>query len=75
MVAMMNPNEPLTAQDTDTDSDPAETREWCEALESTLAHCGPARARYLLQRLQSHALELGLARDTCRSRPTATPCR
>ncbi|MGO0695150.1 alpha-ketoglutarate dehydrogenase [Pseudomonas guariconensis] len=64
MVAMMNPNEPLTAQDTDLDSDPAETREWCEALESTLAHCGPARARYLLQRLQSHALELGLARDT-----------
>ncbi|MDR2307948.1 MAG: alpha-ketoglutarate dehydrogenase [Paucimonas sp.] len=63
MVAMMNPNEPLTAQDAVLDSDPAETAEWCEALTSTLAHCGPARARYLLQRLQAHALELGLARE------------
>ncbi|PYC45139.1 pyruvate dehydrogenase (acetyl-transferring), homodimeric type [Pseudomonas soli] len=63
MVAMMNPNEPLTALDTALDSDPAETAEWCEALASTLAHCGPARARYLLQRLQAHALELGLERE------------
>lgn len=63
MVAMINPNEPSSAQDVDLDSDPAETAEWCDALESTLAHCGPARARYLLQRLQSHALALGLARD------------
>ncbi|WP_411829597.1 alpha-ketoglutarate dehydrogenase [Pseudomonas soli] len=60
---MMNPNEPLTALDTALDSDPAETAEWCEALASTLAHCGPARARYLLQRLQAHALELGLERE------------
>ncbi|WP_410896917.1 alpha-ketoglutarate dehydrogenase [Pseudomonas mosselii] len=60
---MMNANEPLTPQGEDLDSDPAETAEWCEALESTLAHCGPARARYLLQRLQAHALELGLARE------------
>ena len=63
MVAMMNPNEPLTALDAALDSDPAETAEWCEALASTLAHCGPARARYLLQRLQAHALELGLERE------------
>ncbi|MFJ4388545.1 alpha-ketoglutarate dehydrogenase [Pseudomonas soli] len=60
---MMNPNEPLTALDAALDSDPAETAEWCEALASTLAHCGPARARYLLQRLQAHALELGLERE------------
>ncbi|QXI39354.1 alpha-ketoglutarate dehydrogenase [Pseudomonas xantholysinigenes] len=63
MVAMMNPNEPLTALDDALDSDPGETAEWCEALASTLAHCGPARARYLLQRLQAHALELGLERE------------
>ena len=63
MVAMMNPNEPLTALETALDSDPGETAEWCEALSSTLAHCGPARARYLLQRLQAHALELGLERE------------
>ena len=63
MVAMMNPNEPLTALDDALDSDPGETAEWCEALASTLVHCGPARARYLLQRLQAHALELGLERD------------
>ncbi|MDH0302982.1 MULTISPECIES: alpha-ketoglutarate dehydrogenase [unclassified Pseudomonas] len=63
MVAMMKPNEPLTALDAVLDSDPAETAEWCQALESTLAHCGPARARYLLQRLHAHALELGLERD------------
>lgn len=63
MVAMMNPNEPLTALDATLDSDPGETAEWCEALASTLAHCGPARARYLLQRLQAHALELGLERE------------
>ncbi|MBC7211493.1 MAG: hypothetical protein H5U33_15235, partial [Pseudomonas sp.] len=59
----MNPNEPLTALETALDSDPGETAEWCEALSSTLAHCGPARARYLLQRLQAHALELGLERE------------
>ncbi len=63
MVAMMNPNAPFTAQDAALDSDPAETAEWCQALESSLAHCGPARARYLLQRLQAHALELGLERE------------
>ncbi|QXH36672.1 alpha-ketoglutarate dehydrogenase [Pseudomonas muyukensis] len=63
MVAMMNPNEPLTALDQALDSDPGETAEWCQALESTLVHCGPTRARYLLQRLQAHALELGLARE------------
>lgn len=63
MVAMMNPNAPFTAHDAALDSDPAETAEWCQALESSLAHCGPARARYLLQRLQAHALELGLERE------------
>ncbi|WP_248917335.1 alpha-ketoglutarate dehydrogenase [Pseudomonas entomophila] len=63
MVAMMNPNEPLTAHDVNLDSDPVETTEWCQALESTLARCGPARARFLLQRLQAHALELGLERE------------
>ncbi len=33
------------------DIDPRETREWLEALEAVLRHDGPARARYLIERL------------------------
>ncbi|MFF3703314.1 MULTISPECIES: alpha-ketoglutarate dehydrogenase [Pseudomonas] len=59
MVAMMNlvPGDGVPG-----DSDPGETAEWLEALESTLAHCGPARARFLLEQLEAHARELGLER-------------
>ena len=30
------------------DADPVETAEWSDALDAVVAHCGPARARYLL---------------------------
>lgn len=33
------------------DLDPAETQEWLEALDSVIAHEGPERAKYLLQKL------------------------
>ena len=45
------------------DEDPQETREWLDALASTLAACGPERARYLLKRLQEYAGEHGINRD------------
>ena len=42
------------------DSDPQETAEWCDALDSVVAAYGPARARYLLdvlaQRGQQHGI-------------------
>jgi pyruvate dehydrogenase E1 component len=42
------------------DSDPTETREWLEALESTV-HCdGRGRGLFLLKRLEQRAQELGL---------------
>jgi pyruvate dehydrogenase E1 component len=53
------------------DSDPAETREWLEALEGIVAHVGEPRATFLLSRLYSHAERLGLhlrlANTTCRN--------
>lgn len=45
------------------DEDPQETREWLDALASTLDACGPARARYLLKRLEEYAGEHGINRD------------
>ena len=43
--------------------DPQETREWLEALESTLHASGSERARYLLGRLEAFAREHGISRD------------
>src|SRR5882757_773672 len=43
------------------DIDPAETREWLEALGSVIQHCGEARGRFLLERLESHARQMGIA--------------
>jgi pyruvate dehydrogenase E1 component len=43
------------------DSDPAETQEWLEALESVVQHCGEARGRFLLQRLEAQAQQMGIA--------------
>jgi len=37
------------------DFDPAETREWVEALDDVIAARGEDRARFLMQRLQDHA--------------------
>nr|WP_256584027.1 alpha-ketoglutarate dehydrogenase [Pseudomonas sp. SDI] len=48
----------------DGDSDPGETAEWLDALDSTLQHCGAERARFLLEQLQAHARELGIERGT-----------
>lgn len=67
MVAMMNrvPGDGMAGQpghDPQVDPDPGETAEWLDALDSTLRHCGPARARFLLEQLEAHARELGLER-------------
>ena len=42
------------------DTDPAETQEWLESLDAVAARHGPARARYLLVRMEQHARDLGL---------------
>lgn len=44
------------------DQDPLETREWLEALNSTLENAGPERATWLLQRLTDTAHEQGIYR-------------
>ena len=66
MVAMMSlvPGEGVQRRGSDAqaDSDPGETAEWLDALDSTLQHCGPERARFLLEQLEAHARELGLER-------------
>ena len=41
------------------DADPAETAEWCEALDALTAAHGPERARYLLDALLAHARRRG----------------
>jgi len=42
------------------DADPEETREWVESLESMVERVGIARAAYVLKRLKSRSLELGI---------------
>jgi len=42
------------------DADPAETAEWCEALDALAAAHGPARARFLLDALLAHARRRGV---------------
>ncbi|HEX9876775.1 MAG TPA: hypothetical protein VGC50_09005, partial [Gammaproteobacteria bacterium] len=37
------------------DADPAETREWLEALDALVAAAGKERARYVMGRLTEHA--------------------
>ena len=44
------------------DTDPQETREWLDALDSTLEHAGSERANWLLQKLTDAAHEKGLYR-------------
>ncbi|MBI0330144.1 alpha-ketoglutarate dehydrogenase [Burkholderia plantarii] len=53
------------------DDDPAETGEWLAALDGVVAHAGPERARYLLERLASHAATQGLAVGRARATPYA----
>ncbi len=45
------------------DLDPAETREWRDALRGVVASAGPERARYLLHSLELDAERLGLDPD------------
>jgi len=45
---------------TDGDHNPTETREWLDSFDSVLRSADPARALYLLGRLEAHAKELGL---------------
>src|SRR6476620_11534787 len=42
------------------DVDPAETAEWCEALDALTRAHGPERARYLLDALLAHARRRGV---------------
>jgi len=42
------------------DADAQETREWLEALDAVIAHEGPARAHYLLERLIDEARQAGI---------------
>nr|HET7858353.1 pyruvate dehydrogenase (acetyl-transferring), homodimeric type [Caldimonas sp.] len=42
------------------DADPAETAEWCEALDALTAAHGPRRARFVLDALLAHARRRGL---------------
>ena len=45
---------------TASDADPAETAEWCEALDALSAAHGPERARFLLDALLAHARQQGV---------------
>ena len=42
------------------DLDPAETAEWCEALDALIAAHGEARARFLFDALLAHARRRGV---------------
>jgi len=44
----------------ESDSDPQETQEWLESLTSVVAAAGEERGRFLLQRLQEQAQQLGV---------------
>src|SRR5438874_4607402 len=46
------------------DPDPAETRDWLDALEAVLESAGPERARYLLTQLQLAAFRRGVKTPT-----------
>src|SRR5262245_41810747 len=46
------------------DSDPAETRDWLDALDAVLESAGPGRARYLLTQLQLAAFRHGVSTPT-----------
>jgi pyruvate dehydrogenase E1 component len=54
------PSHAQAALSADTDTDPAETTEWLESLESVLANSGAGRGLFLLEQLQEKALELGI---------------
>src|SRR5271169_39006 len=45
------------------DSDPAETTDWLDSLESMFRHSGPERAEFILSALEHKARELGVYSD------------
>ena len=45
------------------DSDPAETSDWLDSLESMFRHSGPERAEFILSALEHKARELGVYSD------------
>ena len=49
---------------TSDDSDPVETQEWLESLETLVDNAGCARAEFLLKQLETRAKELGVAATT-----------
>ena len=51
------------------DTDPVETREWMDALEGVVRNGGHARARYLMDQVARHALELGVRLPTAITTP------
>ena len=52
---------------TTADPDPAETREWLEALDAVMAHDGPERAEDLLARLIAEARASGASPAVARA--------
>ncbi len=48
---------PFAAPD---DTDPAETRDWLASFEGAASHAGKERAKFLLERLEERAKELGI---------------
>ena len=57
---MLMPTPPELLQAT-ADSDPAETQEWRDALDTLVAAAGPERARFILDRLVEHVRATGIA--------------
>lgn len=53
---------PIQRTETSNDQDPQETVEWIESLVSLLETEGPDRARFVLDRLESEASNMGLAK-------------
>ena len=46
-----------------TDADPAETADWLASLDSLVRNAGPDRARFLLEQLEHHATQTGVAHN------------
>ncbi len=55
-----NANRPVTGPRGIADPDPVETADWLASLESVLRQSGAARARFLLDRLDRKAKEIGV---------------
>jgi pyruvate dehydrogenase E1 component len=59
---MLQPVESLiAAQNGAADTDPLETREWFESLESVVSRAGKERGQFLMKELEVHAQQLGIA--------------